>query len=74
MRELQRQLTQLTELSQMAARDLIEQAVTLRAQAKNPKLKDKLYALHEPEVDCLSKAKAHKRYEFGVKVGIVCTQ
>ena len=74
MRELQRQLTQLTELSQMAARDLIEQAVTLRAQAKNPKLKDKLYALHEPEVDCISKAKAHKRYEFGVKVGIVCTQ
>ena len=58
----------------MAARDLIEQAVTLRAQAKNPKLKDKLYALHEPEVDCISKGKAHKRYEFGVKVGIVFTQ
>ena len=74
MRELQRQLGQLTELPKMAAEQLLEQATKLRQQAKNPKIKDKLYALHEPEVDCISKGKAHKRYEFGVKVGIVCTQ
>ena len=30
--------------------------------------------MKEPEVDCIAKGKAHKRYEFGVKVGIVCTQ
>jgi len=53
---------------------LIEQAKQLQAQAKNPKIKEKLYSLHEPEVDCISKGKAHKRYEFGTKVGIVCTQ
>lgn len=35
--------------------------------------KNKLYSLHAPEVDCISKGKAHKRYEFGVKVGIVST-
>jgi len=33
----------------------------------------KLYSLHEPEVQCIAKGKAHKRYEFGSKVGIVST-
>jgi IS5 family transposase len=33
----------------------------------------KLYALHAPEVECLAKGKAHKRYEFGVKVSIAAT-
>ena len=33
--------------------------------------KNKLYSLHAPEVECISKGKAHKRYEFGVKVGVV---
>jgi len=27
----------------------------------------KFYSLHEPEVKCISKGKAHKRYEFGQK-------
>jgi transposase, IS5 family len=33
----------------------------------------KLYSVHAPEVECIAKGKAHKRYEFGVKVGIVST-
>lgn len=74
MRELERQLDQLDALANERAKHLLEQAKTLRAQAKDPKIKDKLYSLHEPDVDCISKGKAHKRYEFGVKVGIVCTQ
>jgi len=74
MRELGRQLDKLNELSRFTAEQLIGQAKQLRAQAKNPKVKNKLYSLHEPEVDCISKGKAHKRYEFGTKVGIVCTQ
>ncbi len=32
--------------------------------------KRKLYSLHEPEVVCISKGKAHKRYEFGQKVSV----
>jgi IS5 family transposase len=32
---------------------------------------NKLYSLHAPEAECISKGKAHKRYEFGVKVGVV---
>ena len=37
------------------------------------KSKNKLYSIHAPEVECISKGKAHKRYEFGCKVGIVST-
>jgi len=33
----------------------------------------KVYSVHAPEVECIAKGKAHKRYEFGVKVGIVST-
>lgn len=33
----------------------------------------KIYSVHAPEVECIAKGKAHKRYEFGVKVGIVST-
>lgn len=31
---------------------------------------DKLYSWHAPEVECISKGKAHKPYEFGCKVSI----
>lgn len=31
------------------------------------------YALHEPEVDCVSKGKARVRYEFGCKVSVATT-
>jgi IS5 family transposase len=30
----------------------------------------KVYALHAPEVECIGKGKAHKPYEFGVKVSV----
>ncbi|MFE3838776.1 IS5 family transposase [Pseudogemmobacter sonorensis] len=40
---------------------------------QGPKSKDKLYSLHEPEVDCISKGKARVRYEFGTKVSLVTT-
>ena len=33
----------------------------------------KLYSLHAPEVECIGKGKAHKPYEFGVKVSIATT-
>ena len=35
--------------------------------------KGKLYSLHAPEVECLAKGKAHKPYEFGVKVSLAVT-
>ena len=33
----------------------------------------KLFSLHAPEVECIGKGKAHKPYEFGVKVSIATT-
>ena len=35
--------------------------------------KNKLYSLHAPEVECISKGKAHKKYEFGCKVSVATT-
>ncbi len=35
--------------------------------------KNKIYSLHEPHVQCMSKGKAHKKYEFGSKVSITTT-
>lgn len=34
----------------------------------------KIYSLHEPEVECISKGKEHKKYEFGNKVSIIRSQ
>jgi IS5 family transposase len=34
---------------------------------------NKLYSLDAPEVECISKGKAHKRYEFGCKVSLSVT-
>jgi transposase, IS5 family len=33
----------------------------------------KVYSLHAPEVECIGKGKAHRPYEFGVKVSVVTT-
>lgn len=32
---------------------------------------NKIYSLHETEVECISKGKEHKKYEFGNKVSII---
>lgn len=44
-----------------------------RLRRQQPQDSHKLYSLHEPEVQCISKGKAHKRYEFGQKVAIATT-
>ena len=40
---------------------------------QKPKDKNKLYSLHAPEVECISKGKSRKPYEFGVKVTVATT-
>jgi IS5 family transposase len=34
---------------------------------------NKIYSLHEPAVECISKGKEHKKYEFGNKVSLAIT-
>jgi transposase, IS5 family len=46
-------------------------AERIRTQQRHDK--NKLYALHAPEVECIGKGKARKPYEFGVKVSLAIT-
>lgn len=47
----------------------LERASRIQTQQRNDK--NKLYALHAPEVECIGKGKARKPYEFGVKSAVV---
>ena len=44
-----------------------------RIHKQQPRDKNKLYALHAPEVEAISKGKARKRWEFGVKASVAVT-
>jgi transposase, IS5 family len=54
-----------------ALADLLSLAKRLEAQQRDDK--NKLYSVHAPEVECIAKGKAHKRYEFGCKVSVCAT-
>jgi len=58
-----------TQLAQLAR--LLELAKRIHQQQRGDH--GKVYSVQVPEVECIAKGKAHKRYEFGVKVGIVTT-
>jgi IS5 family transposase len=72
LRDIQRQLGRVADAG---LRERIEAEIALsgRLLRQKPKDKGKLYALHEPEVDCISKGKARVRYEFGTKVSVATT-
>jgi IS5 family transposase len=65
-RELERKLT--PGLHQ----DTIELFKKVLAQKKTDT--GKIYSLHEPHTQCMSKGKEHKKYEFGSKVSIITTK
>ena len=50
---------------------LLDKCWQVFSQQRNDK--DKLYSFHAPEVECIGKGKAHKKYEFGCKVSVVST-
>ena len=64
-RDIERQLPDQSLATRAAFEHRLVQAMRLLAQTKTSK--NKLYSLHAPETECISKGKAHKRYEFGVK-------
>lgn len=45
----------------------------LLRQRREDRGREKVYALHAPEVECIGKGKAHTRFEFGVKVSLATT-
>ena len=48
---------------------LARQVLDQKQQQRGPKI----YSLHAPEVECIGKGKAHRPYEFGVKVSVATT-
>ncbi len=72
LRDIERQMGKVTEGPlKLRLQDLA--ALVNRLLAQKQKDRRKLYSLHEPAVDCISKGKAHKRYEFGTKVSVATT-
>ena len=71
LRDIERKLSGASDERQAALRLWIERAWQICRQ--RPKDKNKLYALHAPEVECIGKGKARQPYEFGVKVSLAIT-
>jgi IS5 family transposase len=69
LREIQRKMT----LEQLH-RYNEKLALFLRMLLQKRGSKNKLYSLHEPHIYCMSKGKAHQRYEFGTKASITTTR
>jgi IS5 family transposase len=56
-----------------ALESLFARPLALARQVKDQRQRErgrKIYSLHAPEVECIGKGKAHKPYEFGVKVSV----
>jgi transposase, IS5 family len=66
-RDVERKLSPLP----LEVQPLIERAKQIHQQQKQDS--HKCYSVHAPEVECIAKGKAHKRYEFGCKVVLVTT-
>jgi IS5 family transposase len=64
MREIERQTAE----PSVKLNKLLRTAHRIHAQQKHDK--NKVYSVHEPEVECIAKGKAGKRYEFGNKVSV----
>jgi IS5 family transposase len=63
-REIERQV----ETPSNKLRKLLRTAHQIHAQQRQDK--NKIYSVHEPEVQCIAKGKAGKQYEFGNKVSV----
>jgi transposase, IS5 family len=71
LREIEQKLKQRGDADNPHFATLKDRATRIQTQKKNDK--NKLYAFHAPEVECISKGKAKNPYEFGVKVSIAVT-
>lgn len=69
-REIERRIVTsphpLSELSKLSK--LLATAHRIHAQQRHDK--NKIYSAHEPEVECIAKGKADRKYEFGNKVSV----
>ncbi|CAH0353219.1 IS5 family transposase [Aquabacterium sp. CECT 9606] len=76
MRDVQRKMDTLAQEARKQLQLMLDKAQRIHAQTAakgNSSGRGKLYALHAPEAECISKGKARKPYEFGVKVSLAIT-
>lgn len=59
-------------LEQMVFGPVLSRARRVRDQKQHQR-GPKVYSMHAPEVECIGKGKAHRPYEFGVKVSVATT-
>lgn len=71
-RDVFRQLTQVPQHLKPKVTDLLQKVERLLLK-QQPQDSHKLYSLHAPEVECISKGKLRQPYEFGVKVSVMTT-
>lgn len=72
LRDIRRQLEEIPD-GPFCERVLAFLVLVGRLLHQSPNSCGKIYALHEPELDCISKGKARKRFEFGTKVSLATT-
>jgi IS5 family transposase len=67
-RDIARKITDHEGLREAFAKplDLARRVLTQNHKQRGPKV----YSLHAPEVECIGKGKAHRPYEFGVKISV----
>ena len=71
LREVRRKMGGLADDARTQLHTWVQRAERIHRQ--RPKDKNKLYALHAPEAECIGKGKARQPYEFGVKVSLAVT-
>ena len=69
-RDIERKINNSPNLQEQFASLLETSRRLLRQQRQD---KNKLYSLHAPEVECIAKGKAYKKYEFGCKASYAVT-
>ena len=75
-REVGRKVSTLSQAVQEALSVTLDKTKRLVVQTSSREAvgnRAKLYSWHAPEVECISKGKSRKPYEFGVKVGLAMT-
>jgi len=65
-RELERKLTEERLKLYESELEMFKKVLNQKKEDKN-----KIYSLHKPYTNCISKGKAHKKYEFGNKIGLM---
>ena len=71
-RDITRKIEDNPRLKEVVFKHILARARRVRDQRQHQR-GPKVYSLHAPEVECIGKGKAHRPYEFGVKVSVATT-